>query len=284
MRRFSIVDRKDSNVVDLVLINTTLASMLVWDKKMVHSQFNWCWYHVPTFLPYTVEGLFFPMILAHGSSNQSAKTAVIVLQSLTPNAQSVFRILAEYQLSHPDDEGMAIDNLYSMARERFLVSSQVTLNAHLTEFKDHELVKTRRHRDGQDCLYIPLAHEALEKLLSEIDFVQRLQAANLSVFFQTFSNEFTAQAWDFFSDATVEINSFYTGADINGVITDFPKTSNRYRTDVVEPPLPHVAAKTPTSTPSGTASAPRSPNRQPRVVASVIAPFMALLLAMYLLF
>ncbi|KAK8997034.1 hypothetical protein V6N11_020526 [Hibiscus sabdariffa] len=54
--------------------------------------------------------------------------------------------------------------------------------------------------------------------------------------------------------------------------------------DVVKPPLPHVAAKTPTSTPSGTASAPRSPNGQPRVVASVIAPFMALLLAMYLLF
>ncbi|XP_022742638.1 origin of replication complex subunit 2-like [Durio zibethinus] len=141
---------------------------LLWDKKMVHTQFNWYWYHVPTFAPYKVEGLFFPMILAHGSSNQSAKTAAIVLQSLTPNAQSVFRILAEHQLSHPDDEGMAIDNLYSVSRERFLVSSQVTLNAHLTEFKDHELVKTRRHPDGQDCLYIPLATEALQKLLSEI--------------------------------------------------------------------------------------------------------------------
>ncbi|OMO97178.1 Origin recognition complex, subunit 2 [Corchorus olitorius] len=141
----------------------------VWDKKMVHTQFNWYWYHVPTFAPYKVEGLFFPMILAHGNSNQSAKTAAIVLQSLTPNAQSVFRILAKYQLSHPDDEGMAIDNLYSMSRERFLVSSQVTLNAHLTEFKDHELVKIKRNSDGQDCLYIPLAAEAIEKLLSEIN-------------------------------------------------------------------------------------------------------------------
>ncbi|MBA0654964.1 hypothetical protein Goklo_021864, partial [Gossypium klotzschianum] len=140
----------------------------LWDKKMVHAQFNWYWYHVPTFAPYKVEGLFLPLILAHGSSKQSAKTALIVLQSLTPNAQSVFRILAEYQLSHPDDEGMAIDNLYSISRERFLVSSQVTLNAHLTEFKDHELVKTKRHSDGQDCLYIPLTKEGLEKLLSEI--------------------------------------------------------------------------------------------------------------------
>ncbi|KAK8527154.1 hypothetical protein V6N13_085008 [Hibiscus sabdariffa] len=165
-------------------------------------------------------------------------------------------------------------------------------------------------------------------LAGTTDVVQRLQAANLSVFVQTFSNEFTAQAWDFFSDATIEINSFYAGAGINGVITDFPKTSDRYRrnrclnrgnktpgymtpvqpgsllqlvtteylppaeapnpylteADVVEPPLPPVAAKTPTSTPSGTASAPRSPNGQPKVAASVIAPLMALLLAIYLLF
>ena len=61
------------------------------------------------------------------------------------------------------------------------------------------------------------------------DVVPRLQAANLSVFVQTFSNEFVSQAWDFFSDGTVEINSFYMGGGINGVITDFPKTSHRYR-------------------------------------------------------
>lgn len=178
--------------------------LLVWDKKMVQTQFNWCWCHVPTFAAYKVEGTFFPLILANGNTSQSAKTAVLVLQSLTPNAQSVFRVLAEYQLSHPDEEGrvsmpllehllkvhftscrsyfpaleltmihilhtgMPFDNLYTICRERFLASNQVTLNSHLTEFKDHELVKTRRHSDGQDCLYIPLTTEALGKLLLEI--------------------------------------------------------------------------------------------------------------------
>lgn len=72
---------------------------------MVHTQFNWYWYHVPSFAPYNVEGTFFPLILSHCNASQSAKTATIVLQSLTPNAQSVFKILAEYQLSHPDEEG-----------------------------------------------------------------------------------------------------------------------------------------------------------------------------------
>lgn len=72
---------------------------------MVNTQFNWHWHHTPTFEPYKIEGMFFPLILAHGNTNQSAKTATIVLQSLTPNAQSVFRVLAENQLSCPDEEG-----------------------------------------------------------------------------------------------------------------------------------------------------------------------------------
>ena len=75
---------------------------------MVHTQFNWLWYHVPTFASYKVEGMFFPLILAHGGTAQSAKTATIVLQSLTPNAQSVFKVLIEHQLSHPDEEGNII--------------------------------------------------------------------------------------------------------------------------------------------------------------------------------
>ena len=54
--------------------------------------------------------------------------------------------------------------------------------------------------------------------------------------------------------------------------------------DVVEPPLPPVAAKTPTSSPSGTAAAPTSPNGQPKVAACVILPLVAVLLAIYLLF
>lgn len=141
---------------------------LLWDKKMVDTQFNWYWHHTPTFEPYKYEGMFFPLILAHGNTTQSAKTATIVLQSLTPNAQSVFRVLAEHQMAHPNEEGMPISSLYSTCRERFLVSSQVTLNSHLTEFKDHELVKMRKNPEGEDCLHIPLPTEALEKLLKDI--------------------------------------------------------------------------------------------------------------------
>ncbi|XP_048129891.1 glycerophosphodiester phosphodiesterase GDPDL3 [Rhodamnia argentea] len=61
------------------------------------------------------------------------------------------------------------------------------------------------------------------------DVVTKLHAFKLPVYVQTFSNEFVSQAWDFFSDATVEVNSFVMGGEIDGVITDFPKTSASYK-------------------------------------------------------
>ncbi|KAH9325416.1 hypothetical protein KI387_005594, partial [Taxus chinensis] len=81
-----------------------LESAVVWDKQMARAQFNWWWYHTPTYAPYNVEGTFLPLILASTGAVQNARTAAIVLQSLTPNAQSVFKILAEYQLAHPEEQ------------------------------------------------------------------------------------------------------------------------------------------------------------------------------------
>lgn len=66
-------------------------------------------------------------------------------------------------------------------------------------------------------------------LTGATDVVPRLNSAGLPVYVETFSNEFVSQAWDFFSDATVEINSYVMGANISGVITDFPLTSSRYK-------------------------------------------------------
>ncbi|XP_061375665.1 glycerophosphodiester phosphodiesterase GDPDL3-like [Gastrolobium bilobum] len=61
------------------------------------------------------------------------------------------------------------------------------------------------------------------------NIVKRLQSFDLPVYVETFSNEFVSQAWDFYSSAFVEINSFVQGAKVNGIVTDFPKTADRYR-------------------------------------------------------
>ncbi|XP_040998035.1 glycerophosphodiester phosphodiesterase GDPDL3-like [Juglans microcarpa x Juglans regia] len=61
------------------------------------------------------------------------------------------------------------------------------------------------------------------------DIVPKLQAEKLSVYVETFSNEFVTQSWDFLSDATVEINTFVQVAKVDGIITDFPNTAARYK-------------------------------------------------------
>ncbi|MCL7046897.1 hypothetical protein MKW94_017750 [Papaver nudicaule] len=59
--------------------------------------------------------------------------------------------------------------------------------------------------------------------------VPRLHSFNLSVYAYLFRNEFVSQAWDFFSDPIVEINSYVIGGEIDGVITDFPATAASYK-------------------------------------------------------
>ncbi|KAA8523597.1 hypothetical protein F0562_010020 [Nyssa sinensis] len=66
-------------------------------------------------------------------------------------------------------------------------------------------------------------------LSGSTDVVSKLQAFNLPVYARIFRNEFVSQAWDFFSDAIVEINSYVMEAGIDGVITDFPGTAVKYR-------------------------------------------------------
>ncbi|KAF8106349.1 hypothetical protein N665_0143s0019 [Sinapis alba] len=59
--------------------------------------------------------------------------------------------------------------------------------------------------------------------------VEKLQKSKLPVYVELFQNEFVSQPYDFFSDATVEINSYITGVGINGIITEFPLTAARYK-------------------------------------------------------
>lgn len=63
--------------------------------------------------------------------------------------------------------------------------------------------------------------------------VKTLQSAGLPVYAHLLMNEFPSQPWDFFSDATTQINALVQkggdGGGVDGVITDFPGTAHRYK-------------------------------------------------------
>ncbi|KQJ83113.1 glycerophosphodiester phosphodiesterase GDPDL3 [Brachypodium distachyon] len=66
-------------------------------------------------------------------------------------------------------------------------------------------------------------------LTSPSGLVQSLKTANLSIYAYTLMNEFLSQPYDFFSDATAQINAYVQGAKVDGLITDYPATARRYK-------------------------------------------------------
>lgn len=65
-------------------------------------------------------------------------------------------------------------------------------------------------------------------ITGQTDLVKSLQSAGLAVYAYLFRNEFVYQPWDFFSDPTVEINSYVQAIGVDGIITDYPATAARY--------------------------------------------------------
>lgn len=63
--------------------------------------------------------------------------------------------------------------------------------------------------------------------------VKSLQSAGLPVYVYLLMNEFFSQPYDFFSDATAQINALVhkggEGGGVDGLITDFPGTAHRYK-------------------------------------------------------
>ncbi|CAN6937438.1 unnamed protein product [Brassica oleracea] len=66
-------------------------------------------------------------------------------------------------------------------------------------------------------------------IIRQTNVVEKLHNSKLPVYVELFQNEFVSQPFDFFSDPTVEINSYVSGAGIDGTITEFPFTAARYK-------------------------------------------------------
>ncbi|CAI0542476.1 unnamed protein product [Linum tenue] len=72
---------------------------------------------------------------------------------------------------------------------------------------------------------IPTSHGFTRK---ETNSVLALQAANLSVFVTTLNNEYLSLAFDYNSDAMFEIATYTQLVQVNGTITEYPGTANKY--------------------------------------------------------
>lgn len=144
---------------------------LIWDQARA-SSFNWLWYDVTTYEPYIEETSYENSLLVQQSGVLALSSLTHVLRSLTPNARGIFSLLVNYQLEHKDDgtyNGLSFNDLYQKCREAFLVNSDLTLRAQLTEFRDHKLIRSRKGLDGIEFLYIPVDNGTLQEFMQQED-------------------------------------------------------------------------------------------------------------------
>ncbi|KAK7329963.1 hypothetical protein VNO77_24146 [Canavalia gladiata] len=65
-------------------------------------------------------------------------------------------------------------------------------------------------------------------LMGLTNIVKELKDANISVIIRTLKNEYPTLAFDYWSDPNVEIATYIQTAKVDGIVTDFPATANRY--------------------------------------------------------
>ncbi|KAI4482701.1 hypothetical protein M0804_008554 [Polistes exclamans] len=142
---------------------------LLWDHTK-HSKYNFYWWDTTTLLPYEAETSYESSLLIQHSGTLALSSLINVYLSLTSNARAMYNLLIQHQLdnnNNSDFSGMAFKDLYRTARENFLVSTDLALRAQLTEFIDHKLVRTKRNKDGTECLTIPLSNNLLKQFLEQ---------------------------------------------------------------------------------------------------------------------
>uniref|UniRef100_A0A8C5KFA7 Origin recognition complex subunit 2 n=1 Tax=Jaculus jaculus TaxID=51337 RepID=A0A8C5KFA7_JACJA len=146
-----------------------LNAPLMWDHAK-QSLYNWLWYETTTYNPYTEETSYENSLLVKQSGSLPLSSLIHVIRSLTPNARGIFRILIKYQLDNQDNPsymGLSFQDFYQQCREAFLVNSDLTLRAQLTEFRDHKLIRTKKGTDGVEYLLIPVDNGTLTDFLEK---------------------------------------------------------------------------------------------------------------------
>lgn len=142
---------------------------LIWNQQSLTS-FRWIWYAVHTWLPYIDETTNERLNTIRSKTSQLSITAVEhVIESLTPNARRIFRLLLEAFLNNvntKDYEGMKFSELYEQCKRAFYVNNEQNLRLQLIEFIDHRLVKLgKSNNDGQEIVRLLITEQDILKQL-----------------------------------------------------------------------------------------------------------------------
>ena len=160
-----------SNCKSLRLIASVdhINSGLLWSTTE-SNVYNWMWFNVPTFESYNIEKAFTTgLSLLSGSSNSWSQSLTYssvkhVYDSLTSNAQKIFLLILNHFVDkNESNNGFAFSDCYTLCREEFLVNSEMTLRAKISEFEDHKLLKLKKGADGGQVITVCIDKSVAQK-------------------------------------------------------------------------------------------------------------------------
>ncbi|KAJ3107203.1 Origin recognition complex subunit 2 [Phlyctochytrium planicorne] len=175
-------------------------STLLWDQNSV-SDFHWIWKDVTTFAPYDFETDGMPIALVnskHGKDEASrelkSKGALHVLDSLNLNAKKIFVLLGRRELEEQASQaetankakekkgprveleaayaGITRNALYTMCLEKFVVTNQDNFKSQLRELTDHNIIKTKKTKQGHELLCTTFRAAELQSLLQSCEGIE----------------------------------------------------------------------------------------------------------------
>ena len=156
----------------------------------------WLWHDVQTLEPYDIELSSVDRTSLAGASRVSSapskadaknpaallspEAAQHILLSVTQKAKKLFALLGSRQLQFMKDTdvsakdiqgfGTEYSTLFGLARENFIATSDTSLRALMSEFKDHNLMLSCAQPGGaEESLWIPLRKKALSDLITNIE-------------------------------------------------------------------------------------------------------------------
>lgn len=142
---------------------------LLWTQKLL-SKFNFLFINVNTMQSYKAEVFANDSKLLglnpKSAENQHSYASLdVVWMSLTSNSRSLLHLIAQcyYQRKKP----IEFFELYRMARDEFLVSTDTALRQHLNEYVDHRLIVRKHENDGSEYVSLAVDEKMMVTFLTE---------------------------------------------------------------------------------------------------------------------
>jgi hypothetical protein len=102
------------------------------------------------------------------SQHSRDKGLVYVLQSLTATCKDVLKIVAQYQLNHPNEYGITLDVLFEETEKGMLTSNMSILKSFMQDNIENNLIRVKEESDGKNHYYMNYPNSTLEKQVKGI--------------------------------------------------------------------------------------------------------------------